>query len=74
MCVADFFSLFKDFIYLFIYLCAGSSLLHKCLLQLQGVGATLLNVLLEILIAVVLSPCRARALSAWTSVVVAHRL
>ena len=60
---SDFF--FKLFIYLFIFGCVGSSLLHAGFLQLGQVGASPCGGF---------SCCGAQALGTWASVVAAHGL
>ena len=61
------------FIYLFIFGCVGSSLLHMGFLQLRRAGATL-HCGARASHCGGFSCCGAQALGAWASVVVAHRL
>ena len=64
---------FLKFIYLFIFGCVGSLLLHEGFLQLWRAGATL-HCSARVSHCGGFSCCRARALGVWASVVVARRL
>lgn len=74
MCVADFFSFFLMILFFIYLLMCWVFFAAQMPSPVVGSGSYSLNVVLESLIAVVLSCCRGRALSAWTSVVVAHEL
>ena len=71
--ISPFSFFFNLFLFLFIFGCVGSLLLHTCFLQLQRAGATLCCGAWASNCGG-FSCCRARALGTWASVVVAHGL